>query len=281
MSCSLTNYLVALPEVLASKYEVVKLLAVGAYALVYQIQSKSTMKKFALKVIEKRPMEIRLLLPQLSREVETLKECTDMPNIVRLHESIDTPTHIFLRFELCKTSLEDLCIKNGPMDEEEALRWLQQACVALQQLHANGIIHRDVKPSNLLIDKQGKLRLCDFGFVCREQDALTGIAGSPNYSAPEASCENTPGHTIKVDIYSLGASLQHLLLGRCPQGPEDMPKGLSPPVAELITEMMETDPDERPTIDELLEAPELGGAKNIFAQMLDGWQNLIGGISQA
>jgi serine/threonine protein kinase len=278
---SLTHVLSALPEVLAAKYDMVKLLAVGAYALVYQIQSKSSMKKFALKVIEKRPMEIRLLLPQLVREVEALSECAHMPNIVRLHESTETSTHIFLRFELCKTSLEDLCIQKGPMEEEEALRWLHQSCLALQEMHANGIIHRDVKPSNLLIDRQGKLRLCDFGFVCREQDALSGIAGSPNYSAPEASCHNTPAHTIKVDIYSLGASLQHLLLGRCPQGPQDVPKGLSSGAAELLAEMMDSDPDERPSIDELLETPQLGGGKNIFARMLDDWQNLIGGISTA
>jgi serine/threonine protein kinase len=278
---SLTHLLKALPEPIAAKYEMVKMLAVGAYALVYQIQSKSTQKKFALKVIEKFPMQIRSLLPQLRREVETLKECADMPHVIRLHETIETPTHIFLRFELCKTSLEDLCIEGGPMKEEDSLRWLRQACLGLQELHANGIIHRDVKPSNFLVDKQGKLRLCDFGFVCREQDGLSGIAGSPNYSAPEASSQNTPVHTTKVDIYSLGAFLQHLLLGRSPTGPEDLPKGSSPEITELLAEMLDADPDERPTIDELLEMPQLGGSKNIFGQFMDGWQNLIGGISTA
>lgn len=280
MSQSLTSLLTALPKELASTYDLVKLLAVGAYALVYQIQHKTTQKKFALKVIEKRPMEIRLLLPQLLREVETLQECSSMPHIVRLYESVETSTHIFLRFELCKTSLEDLCNKKGPLEEEDALMWLHQACLALQELHENGIIHRDVKPSNLLVDKHGKLRLCDFGFVCREQDGLSGIAGSPNYSAPEASFQNTPAHTCKVDIYSLGGSLQHLLLGRAPKGPEDVPEGLTFGTRELLTEMMEADPDDRPTIEELLETPQLGGQKNIFAQWYQGWQSLIGGTSR-
>jgi serine/threonine protein kinase len=283
---SLTNVLKALPAQLASKYECVKLLAVGAYALVYQIQSRSSQKKFALKVIEKHPMEIRLLMPQLRREVETLKVCTNMPHVVRLHECIETPTHIFLRFELCRTSLEDLCIKKGAMEEEDAFMWARQTCLALREMHAHGIIHRDVKPSNLLMDKKGYLRLCDFGFVCREQDRLTGFAGSPQYSAPEASAQNTPYHTTKVDVYSLGASLQHLLLGRNPNGPNDMPKGMSAAASDVLAEMMDPDPDERPTIEELLENPLFGGLdasfedENILVQLqqqwIDGWQNLIG-----
>jgi serine/threonine protein kinase len=268
-------------------------MAVGAYALVYQIQSKSSQKKFALKVIEKYPMEIRALLPQLMREVEVLKEFKNTPYIVRLHESIETPTHIFMRFELCRASLEEVCIKDGPMAEEDAFAWARQACFALRELHANGIIHRDVKPSNLLIDKQGYLCLCDFGFVCREQDALTGFAGAPQYSAPEASAQNTPIHTIKVDTYSLGASLQHLLLGRNPQGRDDMPQGISTAASDMLAEMMDVDPDKRPTIDELLENPLFEGEeknegkieekneKNIFIklqkQWLDGWQDIVGG----
>jgi serine/threonine protein kinase len=283
----LTKPLAALPKHLASKYECVKLLGAGAYALVYQIQCRSSQKKFALKVIEKQPMEIRQLLPQLRNEFQTLNECRDMPHIVRLHEIIETSARIFLRFELCRNSLEDLCIKQGRMQEEDAFAWARQACLALSEMHANGIIHRDVKPANLLIDKKGSLRLSDFGFVCREQDALSGFAGSPQYAAPEASAQNTPAHTTKVDVYSLGASIQHLLLGRSPQGAGDLPKRTSAAATELLAEMMDRDPDERPTIEDLLEHPLFRGEdkENLVVQLqqqwLDRWQNFINSISTA
>lgn len=230
------------------------------------------MQKFALKVIEKMPLEIRQLMPQLSREVNIMTECKGAENIVQLLETTETSTHVFLRFELCKSSLEDLCTKQGPMKEEEAFQWLRQACVGLKELHASGIIHRDVKPSNFLVDKKGTLKICDFGFVCREQDRLSGMAGSPGYSAPEAWQHNGPSHTAKVDVYSLGISLQHFLLGRVPKGPQDLPSGLSDDTVELLEDMLAHEPEDRPTIDELLESSQIGG-KSMFVQILGDLQS--------
>jgi len=275
---SLTQPLSALPEPLASKYELTKLLAVGAYALVYQIQNKKNKKKYALKVVEKGPLEMRALMPQLWREVDILNECRNgcMPFIVGLLDTHQTSTHVFLRFELCKASLEDMCKQEGPMKEAEAFRWIRQACIGLRELHAHGIIHRDLKPSNFLCDKEGNLCICDFGFVCREQDGLSGIAGSPNYSAPEAGRQNGPAHTTKVDIYSLGSSLQHLLLGRIPNGPKDLPEGVSAETRSILEEMLEPDPEDRPTIEELIETPGLA-EENILSKLFGGMQVLLGG----
>jgi serine/threonine protein kinase len=280
MAASLTQLLNALPEPLCSKYELTKLLAAGAYALVYQIQNRKTMKKYALKVVEKRPLEMRALIPQLWREADILSECRNMPHVVQLLDTHQTSTHVFLRFELCKASLEDMCKQDGPMGEKEALRWMRQACLGTQELHANGIVHRDLKPSNFLADKEGNLCICDFGFVCREQDGLSGIAGSPNYSAPEATKENGSVHTTKVDIYSLGSSLQHLLLGRAPNGPQDLPEGLSAETKLLLEEMLDRDPNDRPTIDELLEMPGFA-EENILTKFFGGMQVLLGGIPGA
>lgn len=271
---SLTRLLSVLPEPLFSEYKIQGILGVGAYAVVYQIQDLATGESFALKVVEKEPMRVRLMLPQLTREVHLLDAHADTPHVVELLETIMTTTHVFLRFPICQTNLEDLSKENGPMTEEEAFRWLRQACVGVEGLHASGVIHRDLKPSNFLVDDKGQLRVCDFGWACREEEVLTGQCGTPEYSPPETSSERGRGvHTTKVDMYGLGASLQHMLLGRVPKGRTDLPKGLSASTHELLAELMESDAEARPTIEELLARPQL--EQNILAQFAQLWNQLF------
>lgn len=273
---SLTHLLAALPEPLFSEYDLVKVLGVGAYAVVYQVKHRRTQEDYALKVVEKEPMRVRLMLPQLRREVAIVEEHSGTPHIVPLLEVTETQSHFFLRFELCKESLEDVSNRMGPMEEEEALRWLRQACLGVKELHSNDVIHRDLKPSNFLVDSDGMLCICDFGFACREDDNLSGFTGTPCYSSPETSREGER-HTKKVDTYGLGTSLQHFLLGRLPKGPRDIPKGLSTATRDLLEEMLSPDPEDRPSIEELLESPQLG--ESLFTQWLSQWHIILQGFS--
>jgi len=257
---------------LFSTYSIERVLGVGAYAVVYQVRDKVTSEAFALKMIEKEPMRVRLMLTQLAREASLLQVHAETPHIVQLLETTMTSTHMFLRFNLCQESLEDMAKDHGPMAEEEAFRWLRQACVGVQGLHATGVIHRDLKPSNFIVDSEGMLCICDFGWACTEEDALSGQCGTPDYSPPETrgDARKDDVHTPKVDIYALGACFQHLVLGRVPQGPKDLPKGLSTATREFIGELMHADPDARPSIDEVLAHPQL--AENIVEQLLNTWR---------
>jgi serine/threonine protein kinase len=271
---SLTRLLSVLPEPLFSTYRIERVLGVGAYAVVYQVRDKCSEEAFALKVIEKEPMRIRLMLPQLAREASLLEAHSDTPHVVQLLETTMTTNHVFLRFPLCQESLEDLSKHHGSMSEEDAFRWLRQACLGVQGLHNTGVIHRDLKPSNFLVDSEGVLRICDFGWACMEEEALTGQCGTPEYSPPETAREFGGGvHTTKADIFGLARTLQHLLLGRVPQGRDDLPKGLSPDTRELLAELMEEDADARPTIDELLSRPQL--AENIIEQIWNQWRSFF------
>jgi len=261
---------------LFSTYALERVLGVGAYAVVYQIRDKKTSEAFALKVVEKGPMRVRAMLPQLEREVSILEDHAATPHVVQLLEVTRTTTHIFMRFELCRQSLEDLSIDKGPLTEEQAYRWLREACLGVQGLHGAGVVHRDLKPSNFLVDNEDLLRICDFGWACLEEQALTGTCGTPEYSSPETSLQQGSGvaHTMKVDIYGLGATFQHLLLGRVPRGPEDLPKGLSAATLELLGEMMDPEPEGRPSIDELLLRPQLAG-NTLIAQLWSHWHTLF------
>jgi len=273
---SLTRPVASLPGALSSTYAIDKILGVGAYAIVYRIQNKKTSEAFALKVIEIEPMRIRLMVPQLDREVQLMEEFTSGPHMAQLLEVTRTSTHVFLRFAICQQSLEDLAMDHGPMSEEDALNYLREACLGVQGLHAGGVVHRDLKPSNLLVDSEGMLRICDFGWACWEEQELTGTCGTPEYSSPETCMKEKGGdvHTSKVDIYGLGACLQHLLLGRVPRGPADLPKGLSAATMELLSELLDSDPDARPTVDELLQRPQLMG-NTLVAQLWSRWQSLF------
>jgi len=273
---SLTHLLATLPEPLFSTYSLDKVLGIGAYAVVYQVRDKRTSEAFALKVIEIEPMRQRLMLPQLQREVKILEEFAGIQHVVQLLAVTRTSTHIFLRFELCEQSLEDFATEHGPMREEEAFSWLREACLGVQALHAEGAVHRDLKPSNLLVDAEGSLRICDFGWACWEEQELTGTCGTPQYSSPETCMKDGSGvsHTSKLDIYALGACFQHLVLGRVPDGRADLPKGLSASTLDLLMELMDSDPDARPTIDELLQRPQLA-ENTLVGQLWRHWQLLF------
>jgi len=254
---SLTGKLDALPEPHCSQYNLVGVLGGGAFALVYLISEKETRQQFALKVIEKEPFRVRLMLGQLIREVAIATETSSCHHIAQLLEASESDTHVFLRFALCESDLSILSSQRGPMTEREALLWLRQACLGVKELHARDVIHRDLKPNNLLMDAQGNLRICDFGYACNVADQLSGIAGTPGYSSPECSPQTSSTdliHSKKVDIYSLGACLQHLLLGRVPQGVADLPLDASATTLDLLHKMMRNDPDERPSIDEVLQS---------------------------
>lgn len=270
---SLTRLLNALPEPLFSTYKIERVLGVGAYAVVYQIRDKSTMEAYALKVVEKEPMRIRLMLPQLTREASLLQAHSETPHVVQLLETTMTRTHVFLRFELCQESLEDLSAQRGPMSEDEAFVLLRQACLGVQGLHECGVIHRDLKPSNFLIDSEGMLRICDFGWACTEDDALSGQCGTPEYSSPETTTDKGPVHTTKCDIYGLATTFQHLVLGRVPKGPQDIPKGLSKSTRHLLADCLASDPDARPSIDELLSRPQL--SEDIVTQLWNQWRSFF------
>jgi len=270
---SLTHLLASLPEPLFSAYKIDRVLGVGAYAIVYQIRSTETDEAFALKVVEKEPMRKRAMMPQLDREVALLDAYSYSPHVIQLLEVLHTRSHVFMRFELCDESMEDALEEGGPMNEEDAFSWFRQTCLGVQALHANGVIHRDLKPSNLLIDARGVLRICDFGWACHESDRLSGSCGTPQYSPPECK-QNSFLHTPKADIYGLGACLQHMLLGRVPMGPDDVPKGLSEDTIDLLHDLMNPNPKLRPTIEEILYRPQLTGGNPFAEHFASMWRSL-------
>jgi serine/threonine-protein kinase len=107
-------------------------------------------------------------------------------------------------------------IGTGPVAIFEAVGWIVEACSAIQHAHDNGIIHCDLKPSNLLLDRDRKIRVTDFGLARSVADELVDISGTPGFMAPEQVSGYWGPISPRTDVYGLGSVLYALLTGRPP-----------------------------------------------------------------
>ena len=141
------------------------------------------------------------------------------PHVVAVYDLVDEEQQQYLVMEYVEgTNLSGLLRARGPLLPDAAAALLGQAADALAAAHAAGIVHRDVKPSNMLVGEDGQLKLSDFGIARADADASltqTGlVTGSPAYLAPEVASGGTA--TDASDVWSLGASLFHALTGHPP-----------------------------------------------------------------
>ncbi|HEX4703891.1 MAG TPA: protein kinase [Pseudonocardiaceae bacterium] len=192
------------------------------------------------------------------------------PGLVAIYDVSVAANRPFLVMELVDgPSLRDR-LESGPLSPAETARLGAPLADALAHVHARGIVHRDVKPSNILLGQDGTPRLADFGIALLAGDprrtAADEIIGTPAYLSPEQISEDTVGPA--ADIYALGLVLLECLTGevafrrdsrmatalaRLYHGP-DIPHGLPRPLARLLTTMTATDPTARPTAAECAEA---------------------------
>src|SRR5262249_3190760 len=148
----------------------------------------------------------------------------DHPNIVRAHDvDNDGKLHFIVLEYVDGNNLHDIVRKHGPLSPLRAAHYIQQAAAGLQHAHEAGLVHRDIKPGNLLLDRSGTVKLLDMGlarFFHEELDArlknqeVGNTLGTAEYVAPEQVDYSLVD--IRADIYSLGASFYYCLTGVSP-----------------------------------------------------------------
>lgn len=212
--------LVRLPTELG-RYRIEGLLGSGASADVFRAHDPKFQRSVALKVL-RRPAPIGSdALERFERDARIAAQLRH-PNIVPLHDAGEEAGCRFIDMEMIEgESLEArLCREQRPWDFREAAELVQKLAAALHYAHRAGIVHRDVKPSNILIDQRGEPQLTDFGLARLGNDqTLTvhgQIIGTPIYMPPEQA--DGRGHQAdhRSDVYSLGIILFRLLTGRLP-----------------------------------------------------------------
>lgn len=210
-----------LPRGLARSYELdvtSPLLGHGAFAKIFRISERSTGRAFALKVMEHSFYAQRGIENLIGKEVEALRRCASRNScrhILRLLDAFQEEGQTYIRTELCRCSLlrHMQAQPAGHLEEAEALRLGAQLCLGLADLHGLGILHRDIKPDNLLLCLQGELKIADFGWCCEASERPSSMAGTFQYMAPEVLRDGAL-QTEAVDVWSAAASLLEIMVGR-------------------------------------------------------------------
>eukprot|EP00401_Gymnodinium_catenatum_P036505 CAMPEP_0117502796 /NCGR_PEP_ID=MMETSP0784-20121206/23996_1 /TAXON_ID=39447 /ORGANISM="" /LENGTH=757 /DNA_ID=CAMNT_0005298087 /DNA_START=24 /DNA_END=2295 /DNA_ORIENTATION=- len=193
------------------------LIGSGAFAKVLRVRERSTGRSFAVKVMERRFFEVRGIGRLIDQEIAALRRCADHDrcrHVVQLLGVAEEAGHVYLRFELCRSTVLHV-VQNRPgcrVAEHEAAVWASQLLTGLGHLHALGILHRDIKPDNLLISMDGTLKVADFGWCAELSDRPTDLAGTFRYMAPEVMARET--QTEAVDAWSFGATFLELVTGQ-------------------------------------------------------------------
>ena len=208
------------PEVLGAlggRYEVLEEVGRGGMGAVFKARQRSLDRLVALKITlpgasaERFLREARLLAQIRSPHVVTVHDCEVLPDGAPL---------LVMEWVEGTTLLSRIQARKGPLDEAEVLPWMRQTSAGMAAAAALGIIHRDFKPSNVLVDDLGRARVADFGLargpeVRAELTLHGGMMGTPYYMAPEQA-EDPRGVDSRADIYSFGATYYHALTGTTP-----------------------------------------------------------------
>jgi WD40 repeat protein len=215
----------ALPADLArhERYRVVRLLGSGGMGAVYAAEHRVMQRLVALKVMKPAYTASPAALERFRHEVRAAARLSH-PNIVMTHDAEDAGETNFLVMEFVEgTDLGRLVQERGLLPVDRACDYVRQAALGLQYAFEQGMVHRDLKPHNLMLTPDGRIKILDFGlsrFASEAADAAgltsTGIVlGTVDYIAPEQA-DNARQADIRSDIYSLGCTLYHLLAGRPP-----------------------------------------------------------------
>ncbi len=203
------------------RYHIRKELGRGGMGVVYQAEHGIMERRVALKVIKREYTANPVAVERFHREIQAAARL-DHPNIVAVYDAEQSGEVHFLVMECIDgVSLDRLVAEKGPLPVAEACEYVRQAALGLHHAHERGMVHRDVKPHNLIRTADGVVKVLDFGLasvVEGGQDRLTRtkvVMGTPNYMAPEQSVDARSADA-RSDLYALGCTLYHLLAGRPP-----------------------------------------------------------------
>jgi len=206
-----------------ARYLILGLLGAGGMGAVYKAQHKVLDRVVALKVIAGKLTDNPAAVERFRREARAAAQL-EHPNIVRAYDAEQAGTTLFLVMEYVEgVSLAKQVEEGGPLPVHEACICIRQAALGLQHAFEKGMVHRDIKPHNLMRTPEGWIKVLDFGLArfiseSKAADGLTQegtVMGTPDYLAPEQAHDSHVAD-IRADIYSLGCTLYFLLTGKPP-----------------------------------------------------------------
>src|SRR5438034_10354089 len=206
-------------ELIAERYELEELVGTGGMSSVYRAHDRLLERDVALKILHEQLMEDGDHVERFREEARSVAQLSH-PNIVTVIDRGEQDGRQFIVFEyVAGENLKALVEREAPLSERDALELALQVAQALAFAHENGLVHRDVKPQNVLLSDGGEAKVTDFG-IARSLDVQRGITqtgtvmGTSDYIAPEQA--RGAKASVQTDVYSLGAVLYELLTGDVP-----------------------------------------------------------------
>jgi serine/threonine protein kinase len=213
--------------VIAGKYKLLEHLGSGGMGTVFLCEHVAMRRRVALKVLPASQAKDPGAVERFYREARAVA-ALDHPNIVRAYDiDHDGKNHFLVMEYVDGPSLVDVVRKRGPLPVARACNYIRQAAAGLHHAHLAGLVHRDVKPGNLLVDRGGVVKVLDMGLARFFHDSIDDITrrfddnaalGTADFLAPEQAL-NSHGADRRADVYSLGATLYAVLTARTPFGP--------------------------------------------------------------
>lgn len=244
------------PELLAPQFphlEILVCLGRGGMGVVYKARQRTLDRLVALKLLAPERAGDPRFAAHFEREARALA-ALNHPHIVDVYDFGESGGYYYLLMEYVDgVNLRQL-LQAKRLTPEEALTIVPPVCDALQCAHDHGIVHCDIKPENLLVDKAGVVKIADFGIariveprsgVSVEEPSGTSLAGTPDYSAPEQA---TGRADHRADIYSLGVVLYEMLTGERPKGKIEAPSRhvqVDVRIDEIVLRALEKQPELR------------------------------------
>nr|XP_020453980.1 hormonally up-regulated neu tumor-associated kinase [Monopterus albus] len=254
-------------------YLIGRKLGEGSFAKVREGLHALTGEKVAVKVIDKRKAKKDSYVTKNLRREGHIQQMIRHPNITQLLDILETENSYYLVMELCPGgNLMNRIYDKKRLDERETQKYIRQLVLAVEHLHRAGVVHRDLKIENLLLDEQDNIKLIDFGLsncagILGYSDPFSTQCGSPAYAAPELLSRKKYGP--KVDVWSIGVNMYAMLTGTLPFTVEPfslralhqkmvdkemnpLPPSLSTAAICLLKKLLEPDPNKRPNIHQVM-----------------------------
>jgi serine/threonine-protein kinase len=257
-------------------FQILSKVGQGAMAVVFKAKQLSLDRVVAIKVLPKRLSENPEFVERFYREGRAAARLNHANIVQAFDVGESSGYHYFVMEFIDGKTVYDLIQDGRPVDEKKALQIIQQCAHALHHAHMQGLIHRDVKPKNLMLTSEGTVKLADMGLAREMRDYVTATAeagrayGTPYYISPE-QIRGEIDIDARADIYGLGATFYHMVTGKVPFDgttpsavmhkhlkepliPADhVNKSLTSGVGEIIEVMMAKSRDERyPSMEELI-----------------------------
>jgi serine/threonine-protein kinase len=228
---------------LAQRYRVVSLLGRGGMGEVYRANDLLLGQTVALKFLPAQWASHEATLARFRNEVRIARQISH-PNVCRVYDIGEAEGATYLSMEYVDgEDLASLLRRIGRLPNDKALEIARQLCAGLAAAHDKGVVHRDLKPGNIMLDGQGRLRITDFGLAGVAGEVKDIRSGTRGYMAPEQ--QSGQEVTARSDIYALGVVLHEVFTGKRPSADSSHPD-LAPEVDRVIRRCLAQDPAKRP-----------------------------------